>query len=150
MTTDPKGGSAGSTSAPIKTVLLDSNVLLRFITKDIPERAERARTLLKRGEDGALRLILHPMVVAEVVYILRAHYKLTHEQIETVLLQLIGSGAFETLEPSLVERALLMVTRNNLDFEDAYFDALAEQQGWQVASFDQMARQRLGARWIEP
>ena len=134
----------------IPTMLLDSNVLLRFITKDTPEKAERAKALLKRGEIDELRLILHPMVVAEVVYILRAHYKFTHEQLETVLLQLIGSGAFETLERSPVERALMMVTKHNIDFEDAYFDVLADGQGWLVASFDQTARDRLGVRWIEP
>lgn len=134
----------------ITTVLLDSNVLLRFITKDIAERAELAKALLKRGEVGELRLILHPMVAAEVVYILRAHYKFTHEQLETVLLQLIGSGAFETLERPLVERALMMVTKHNIDFEDAYFDVLADVEGWLAASFDQTARNRLGARWIEP
>lgn len=134
----------------MSAVLLDSNVLLRFLTLDIPEKAARAKALLQRGEAGEVRLILHPMVVAEVVYILRAHYKWTYPQLETVLLQLIGSEAFETLERGVVEKALMAVTKYNVDFEDAYFDVLAEQQGWQVASFDQTARQRLGARWIEP
>ena len=131
-------------------LLLDSNVLLRFMTNDIPEKAERAKALLQRGESGEMRLILHPMVVAEVVYILRAHYKWTYPQLEKVLLQLIGSGAFETHERPLVEKALLTITKYNVDFEDAYFDVLAEQQGWQVASFDQAAKQRLGTRWIDP
>jgi predicted nucleic acid-binding protein len=131
-------------------MLLDANVLIRFITKDVPDKAERARALLKRGEVGEVRLILNAMVVAEVVYILRAHYKFTYEDIETILLQLIGSNAVETLERSVVERALMMVTRHNVDFEDAYFDVLADVQGWQVASFDETARKRLGARWIEP
>ena len=134
----------------MSAVLIDSNVLLRFLTGDIPEKADRVKALLKRGEAGEVRLILHPVVVAEVVYILRAHYKWTYPQLETVLLQLIGSEAFETLERPLVEKALMAVTKHNVDFEDAYFDVLAEGQGWQVASFDQTARQRLGARWIEP
>ena len=44
----------------------------------------------------------------------------------------------------------MMVTKHNIDFEDAYFDVLADGQGWLVASFDQTARDRLGMRWIEP
>ena len=131
-------------------MLLDSNILIRFITKDVPDKANRARAFLKRGEDGELHLILHPMVVAEVVYVLRAHYKYTHDQIETILLQLCNSKAIETLDRSLVERALLMLNQHNIDFEDAFFDVLCDQQGWQVASFDDTARKRLGPRWIEP
>jgi predicted nucleic acid-binding protein len=106
--------------------------------------------VFKRGQEGELRLVLHPMVVAETVYVLRAHYKWTYPQLETALLDLIESGAFETVERALVERALALVTQHNLDFEDAYFDALAAQDDLDVASFDQTARQRLGARWFEP
>ena len=42
----------------LNAVLLDSNVLLRFLTGDIPEKADRAKALLKRGEAGEVRLIL--------------------------------------------------------------------------------------------
>ena len=34
----------------MSAVLLDSNVLLRFLTGDIPEKADRAKALLERGE----------------------------------------------------------------------------------------------------
>jgi predicted nucleic acid-binding protein len=51
---------------------VDANVLLRLITNDPPELAERAASLVERAEQGEVILKVSSIVVAEVVWVLIA------------------------------------------------------------------------------
>ena len=46
---------------------LDANVILRFLTKDPPEMAERSARLMAKAERGEVSLYVSPLVLAEVI-----------------------------------------------------------------------------------
>jgi len=119
------------------------------MTKTPPDQAAKARDLLARGQRDEVRLVLEPLTLADLVYVLKKHYKMGCPNIEAALLRLFASGAVEVLERQRCESALALQVRHNLDFEDAYLAVLALELGGEVASFDQDFK-RLGVGWLEP
>lgn len=132
------------------TYYVDANVLLRFLTGDIPDLAERVKALFERAEAGELELVLHPLMIGEVVYILRAHYKWPLAQIEQALVLLFATESFQVVERGVLEQSLALMVQANSDFEDAYFAIQARAIGGGIASFDLKHSKRLGVDWLEP
>ena len=61
---------------------LDTNVILRFLTRDDEEKADACLRLFQRVQRGDEELVTCEAVVSEVVYVLssaRAGYGLSHE-----------------------------------------------------------------------
>ena len=57
-------------------LLVDTNVLLRFLTGEPPKLAQKARVLIAAADTGEVELVVLPMIVAETVYTLESFYKI--------------------------------------------------------------------------
>jgi len=64
---------------------VDANILLRFLTGEPPDLAQRAFRLIQKAEFGEVTLRLSPIVVAEVLWVLYSFYKYFRVQIAEVL-----------------------------------------------------------------
>ena len=53
---------------------LDTNILVRLLTRDDEEKAARALLLIQRVESGDEKVITSPMVLFEAVFILQRRY----------------------------------------------------------------------------
>lgn len=53
-----------------KARALDANVILRFLTNDVPEQANRCAELLKRVEAGAEEVWLPDLVLTGIIWTL--------------------------------------------------------------------------------
>ncbi|TSA86722.1 type II toxin-antitoxin system VapC family toxin [Deinococcus detaillensis] len=126
-----------SSSQPLEGVLLDANIVLRYLTNEPPEMAGRSRALLERAERGELRLILTPLVLAECVWVLKSFYKLPLVRISGALQQVLELGSVTTQQRPVISAALISMAQHNVDFADAYLAELARAEGLSVASFDQ-------------
>ena len=72
---------------------LDTNVIIRFLTRDDEEKAEACYQLLQRASRGVETLLTCEAIITEVVYVLsskRAPYKLTHDEIRSRLTPIIA------------------------------------------------------------
>jgi len=67
---------------------VDANILLRLITNDPPDLAERAARLANRAEQGEITLKVTSIVVAEVVWVLTQHGGTPGSQALAILLPL--------------------------------------------------------------
>lgn len=128
---------------------IDANLILRFLTREPQDLAERALHFIQRAERGEITLRLTPLVIAEVVWVLGSFYKYPRSQIaETLTAFLEADGlVVEELEVSLA--ALEWIASANVDFVDAYLAEVARRCGGTVASFDRDFR-RLDISWFEP
>jgi predicted nucleic acid-binding protein len=134
----------------METLLLDANVLLRFLRDDDPVQAPAARGLLLDGRDGKVVLRLTTITIAEVFYALRASYKLPRKECARVLAELVRTGVFEMENETLVLATLGRVEAANVDFGDAYLAAEASASGAGVASFDEDFGRFADVRWHRP
>lgn len=126
---------------------VDANLILRFLTKQPPEQAERARNVLERGQRGELKLMLEPLTVAEVIYVLTGVYGYTLERVKGELLALMSAEAFKVEYERAVSDALSRLSPK-LDFPDTYLAARARLVSGQVASFDRSFG-TLEVNWLE-
>jgi len=129
---------------------IDANVIVRFLTKDPPDMAKQAAKLMERAEKGELILIVAPLVLAEVVWVLKSFYRHPLVEICKVLLLFISAPGIETLDRDLIIHAIELTRDQNVDFADAYLALLAARQNEQVCTFDQTDFQRLPVKWVLP
>jgi predicted nucleic acid-binding protein len=127
---------------------VDANLVLRFLTKQPLEQAERARDILERGQRDELKLVLEPLTVTEVIYVLTGVYSYTLERVKSELLALVTTDAFKLEHERAVIDALSRLSLK-LDFPDTYLAARARFGGGQVVSFDK-GFGALEVNWLEP
>mgnify|MGYP001267343294 CR=1 FL=1 len=129
------------------TAFVDTNVLVRHLTGDPPEMAERATAFLAAHAE----LYLSDLIVAETVYVLESFYKAPREQVAEAMRSLVAMRSMITVDPALLLRALEVYEVERLDFAEAYLVACAESTGiGRVASFDRTIDRVSTVERIEP
>jgi predicted nucleic acid-binding protein len=125
------------TDGRTKEVWVDADVLLRLLTGDPPALARKSLALVRRAEEGELRLRLSPLVVGELMETLISFYGYGRERAAEAVLPLVTAKGVRAEEERIVVAALRHVAREEVDFADAYLaeEARAHQQA--VASFDE-------------
>lgn len=128
---------------------LDANVLLRFLTGSPQDLAGRAAGLLEKAQRGEISLRVHPVVVAETVWVLESFYGYSREEISSALIPLLEQPALQIEGARTVVRALEAMAGNNVDFVDALLAETARSRSEGIASFDKDFR-KLDVEWREP
>jgi predicted nucleic acid-binding protein len=129
------------------SAFVDTNILIRHLTGDPPDRAARATSFLTAADE----LLLADLVVAEVVYVLESFYEVPCAGVAELVRAILAFPAVVVLDPAMLLRALEVYETARLDFAEAYLVAQAERSGvGVVASFDR-AIDRVGTvRRLEP
>ena len=120
----------------MKPLLLDTNILLRFITGEPADQAREVAALVAAAEAGKVRLAVLPMVLAEAVFVLTGFYDHPRSQVADVLSHLISSPGFHAEEPGRMLHALKLFGSGKLDFVDCYLAAASLREGRTLVSFD--------------
>ncbi len=126
----------------MEPVFLDTNIIISYVTQDDPDKAERARGLLKRVEAGELTLIASESIVVEVVQVLSSKvlYNQPRATVASHLSSILALPKLKLANKRTILRALdLWVNASaSVDFVDALSVAHMErQQISTIASFDQ-------------
>jgi len=110
---------------------LDTNIILRYLTRDDPQKAERCLQLFKKAERGEVELTTSESVIAEVVYVLSSPkvYQVPRERVRTLLMPILNLRGLKLYPRRLYRRALDVYATHPIDFEDALAVAHMEHQG---------------------
>lgn len=112
-------------------VILDTNILLRYMLDDIPVLADEAEQIIENND------ILIPVeVVAEIVYVLVGVYKTTRSQAAEMISGLLDNQNTHTSDDGLIRYALNCFSENNLDFVDCLMIGYHRINGFDVRTFD--------------
>jgi len=109
---------------------VDTNIFLRYLTKDDPDKAQACFELFKRAEANQVALTATETVIAEVVYVLSSKrtYNLPRDQIRARLYPLLTLQGLRLPQRQTVLRALDLYVAYEIDFEDALIVAHMERQ----------------------
>jgi len=121
-------------------IALDKNVVVRFLTRDDPAQALRARALIETGATFVPRT-----VVLETERVLRTIHRFERAAIAAGLMRLLSLPGVEIEDHPTVARALDWCGQG-LDFADALHLA-SSGRAEAFATFDQALRDRLRARY---
>jgi len=106
--------------------LLDTNVLIRFLTSDKTQKFRGVYTLFESLEHGDLRIELKLIVLFQVVFVLKSFYSVPIKDIATVMLGILEYKGIIVKEKKIVRRTLNLWHANKLDILDCYLIACLE------------------------
>ena len=134
---------------------LDTNVIIRYLTRDDEEKAEACYRLFQQVSSGEEILLTCEAIVAEVVYVLssrRTGYGLNHEEIRARLVPMLMLRGLRLPQKQVYIDALnIYASSSALDFEDALAVAHMQQNGiTEITSYDKDFDSILGIHRIEP
>lgn len=126
---------------------LDTNILVRYLTKDDEQQWQQAVTLIQENQPGFIANI----VLCELVWVLRGgNYGFSKDEIIHTLEAMLHSTAFEFESRSTVDQALQRYKQGRADFSDYLIGAIARQAGCtETVSFDSKLKGEKGFRCLE-
>jgi len=129
--------------------LLDTNVIIRFLTQDDGAQLEKSKRLIGAAENGKCELLLRPWIVAEAIYVLRDVYGVKERaQLAGLLRKLCQAAGIVT--DSYVFDALARYEKKNVDFAEALLAAEAAALGVRPVSFDRDLEKFPDVKRLEP
>jgi predicted nucleic acid-binding protein len=112
--------------------LLDTNIIVHYLTKNDEKKAEASYRLLQKIQQGKESVVTTELIVAEVTYVLGSPHGLfryPHDQIRALLLPLLMLTGVTCAHKTLLMKALAYYERYpRLDFEDAYSIVVMQQK----------------------
>ncbi|MCL5961190.1 MAG: PIN domain-containing protein [Chloroflexi bacterium] len=116
---------------------LDTNILLRYLTKDDEKKAKAAFALLQRVEQGKEKVATSSMVVFETVFTLDKQYRFPRGQIREAILDILSLRGLELPNKGLYEQVFDLYANRNISFADAFNAAyMASREMVEIYSYD--------------
>jgi predicted nucleic-acid-binding protein len=97
---------------------LDTNVLVRFLTRDDPVQFDRARRALEGIESAGESARIDAIVLCELAWVLASGYGLDRAAIADALAGLLDAAAFDVDDRDLAREAVNRYRAGNGDFSD--------------------------------
>ena len=116
--------------------LVDTNILLRFLSGEPPMQAAAAKKLFSRAATGEIVLDLSAVIIAETFYTLLSFYGVERKVAAEKLALLLQQRGVKVREANQVLSALQRLQTTNVGFADAYLAAGALEEKLPIASFD--------------
>lgn len=126
--------------------LIDTNLIIRFLVNDNPEKVLRVEKLLRDREN---RNILLDTVVAEIIWVLSSYYELEKSDVVKKVRALISLDTIECND-FLINKALTLWEKNNISYIDSYLVAVSQIGNITIYSYDQRLKSISGTKTKEP
>ena len=99
---------------------LDTNILLRYFTRDDEEKAQQALALLQRIEKGEEKVETSLPVIFETVFTLQRRYRMPLPQIKDLLIPILRMRGLRLPSKNICIAALDLFVQRNISYVDAF------------------------------
>ncbi len=106
--------------------LIDTNVIVRFLTEDNRSQYKNLYPFFNSIEKGEMRVELKLIVLFQVVFVLKSVYKVPKAHIAEGLLTLLQYKGITIKEKKIVNRTLELWRDKNIEIVDCYLVASLE------------------------
>ena len=130
--------------------LVDTNILLRFLTNDPPVHGAGAKKLFDDAGAGKLGLRIPLIAIVEAIFTLQSYYLVDRADIGRELLKLLTAPGVKLTCPLWVLDAVENYRIRNVSFGDACLAAEAATDHLPVASFDRGLNKFPGLKRHQP
>ena len=122
----------------METTFVDTNIFLRYLTKDDPSKYEKCREMFKRAMKGEIAITTSGMVIVELVWTLLSYYKVPKAEVIEKVSVIVGTKNLSIPEKHIVADALVLYARKNIDFIGAYNAVFMRYHGLrEIFSYDE-------------
>lgn len=81
---------------------LDTNVLVRYLTQDDPGQSMKATTIVEEAVAKGEKLLIHPVVLCELVWVLETAYDYSRGDVASTLDRILRTAQFAILDKEIV------------------------------------------------
>lgn len=126
-------------------MIIDTDVIIRYLTNDDPKKAERFARFLQLEGKG----MLTDVTFAEVYWTCTSFYKIHKEKVLSMLEALINEPVISS-NIQILSRTIDILRRHTISFVDAYTSATALNSDKIILSFDHDFDKIVGIKRVEP
>ncbi len=106
--------------------LLDTNVILRFLTGNPDDKYKGVFGFFQDIELGKVNVELKPIVLFQTIFVLKRFYKVPKDQITEIIRKLLTFKGLKIRDKKIIARMIDIWDSNNIEIVDAYLIALLE------------------------
>ena len=103
---------------------IDTNVFLRLLTGDHPQKAEACLKMFRRALEKQEPLFTSDLVIAEIIWVLEGFYHLKKEDIVDKMEKILNTPNLHCQNKKLLQECLILYLEKDIDFIDAYHAVL--------------------------
>ncbi len=116
---------------------VDTNIFLRFLTRDDALQYQACKKLLEKAHAGKIKLITSAIVIFEVLWTLQSYYNEQKEQIVEKITSLLDFPNLEVENKEIFHEALAIWQQENVSFNDVFNYVWMQKKGIKkLYSFD--------------
>ena len=112
-----------------KRIVIDTNLLIRYLVNDDSRKAQIVDTLLKKAGKGDVQVLLPSIVIAELVWVLESFYRMETAEIAELVDSILNTPGLTVSDDSIVRSALKRYRTKGVDLVDAWIAAFAQEKG---------------------
>lgn len=140
--------SRSETREGVAPLFVDTNVFLRFLTWDDPEKGRAAEALFEEAVRGTRQLETSQLVIAEIIWTLESFYGLEKAEVAKKVEAILNTPGLACPEDEILLQALDLYATRNIDFIDAYHAFLLRSRGQvRIVAYDRRHFSRVS--WLE-
>ncbi len=98
---------------------LDANIFIRFLTDDVPEKADACEKIFKKAVEKEETLFTTDLVIAEIVWVLESFYELPKKEVQDKVEKILNTPNLICPHKDLILSALVLYSEKNIDYIDA-------------------------------
>ncbi|HLF85915.1 MAG TPA: type II toxin-antitoxin system VapC family toxin [Nitrospiria bacterium] len=111
-----------------KKFVIDTNLLVRYLTGDDPQKAGAVDNLLNRAVRSEIKIIVPSIVVAELVWVLESFYGMKSQEIAELVEAIVNTPGVEVTDKWIIVSALRLYRNKNIDLIDAWIIEFAKER----------------------
>lgn len=104
----------------MKRCFLDTNIFLRILTEDDPEKSLRCQNLIRMGMGKELKLYTNTMTIAEIVWTLESYYGCSRSEVREKIEKILNTPNLKVENGDLIAEAIKLYEEKNIDYIDCY------------------------------
>jgi len=108
---------------------LDTNIFIRFLTDDVPEKADACEEIFRKAVEKQETLFTTDLVIAEIVWVLESFYELPKDEIQDKVEKILNTPNLICPHKDLILSALILYSEKNIDYIDAYNALILKENG---------------------
>ena len=112
-----------------RDVVIDTNLLVRYLTDDEPQKAKAVDALLDSAGKGEIKILIPSIVIAELVWVLESFYKMIADDITGLVEAILNTPGVDTQDKSVIKASLKLYRSKKIDLIDAWIIEFTKAKG---------------------
>lgn len=112
-----------------RLVVIDTNLLVRYLTDDDHAKAKAVDALLSKAGRGEIKILVPSIVIAELVWVLESFYKMESLGIAELVEAVLNTPGVEVMDKTIIKSAVKLYKVKNIDMIDAWIIEFAKEAG---------------------